>query len=336
VKSLFTQYISLALTLATLTMGALLLSACGSNINEVANLPSTIIDTSKFTVVPSLYNYSGLSRSCTTSTVTAALTASSSGTPATLQTNPFTSLGGGACSFSNEPQNRLFPTACTVQDRATGVVTAGDFRYAISDPSCNYALIGTPINPITANVVYNFGLTTPPQQVQGLAGSIQQVSVRIPPIFTSSGGTVPGTNGTVSYTINSAMNNAVCETSITFPAAPDTCNVVQSTIPLNLIVVNSDLPTSLVTIAVDAVADNGDRESLNLQRQLDGSYQLPINYRVVRDAAPVIPNNNAFDIVEPPLGSTTSSPTVGIRLSYNSVSSQGVSTPHTATFTLAP
>jgi alpha-tubulin suppressor-like RCC1 family protein len=39
VKSLFTQYIRPVLALATLTMGTLLLSACGASVTEVANLP---------------------------------------------------------------------------------------------------------------------------------------------------------------------------------------------------------------------------------------------------------------------------------------------------------
>jgi alpha-tubulin suppressor-like RCC1 family protein len=72
VKSLFTQYIRPVLALATLTMGALLLSACGASVTEVANLPNggtvTAVVSPSRVVAGQIYTYEATSSSGTTVT----------------------------------------------------------------------------------------------------------------------------------------------------------------------------------------------------------------------------------------------------------------------------
>jgi alpha-tubulin suppressor-like RCC1 family protein len=70
--SLFTQYIRRALAPVVLTMGAVLVSACGSNINEVANLPSggtlTAVVSPARVVAGQIYTYQAAAPSGTTVT----------------------------------------------------------------------------------------------------------------------------------------------------------------------------------------------------------------------------------------------------------------------------
>jgi alpha-tubulin suppressor-like RCC1 family protein len=72
VKSLFTQYIRPVLALATLTMGALLLSACGASVTEVAALPNggtvTAVVSPARVVAGQIYTYEATSSSGTTVT----------------------------------------------------------------------------------------------------------------------------------------------------------------------------------------------------------------------------------------------------------------------------
>jgi alpha-tubulin suppressor-like RCC1 family protein len=72
VKSLFTQYISPVLAQATLTMGALLLSACGASVTEQANLPNggtvTAVVSPSRVVAGQIYTYEATSTSGTTVT----------------------------------------------------------------------------------------------------------------------------------------------------------------------------------------------------------------------------------------------------------------------------
>jgi alpha-tubulin suppressor-like RCC1 family protein len=72
VKSLFTKYISPVLAQATLTMGALLLSACGASVTEVANLPNggtvTAVVSPSRVVAGQIYTYEAKSSSGSTVT----------------------------------------------------------------------------------------------------------------------------------------------------------------------------------------------------------------------------------------------------------------------------
>jgi alpha-tubulin suppressor-like RCC1 family protein len=72
VKSLFTKYISPVLAPVMLTMGALLLSACGASVTEVANLPNggtvTAVVSPSRVVAGQIYTYEAKSSSGTTVT----------------------------------------------------------------------------------------------------------------------------------------------------------------------------------------------------------------------------------------------------------------------------
>jgi alpha-tubulin suppressor-like RCC1 family protein len=138
VKSLFTKYIRPVLAQATLTMGALLLSACGASVTEVANLPNggtvTAVVSPARVVAGQIYIYEAKSSSGTTVTWSWG-----DGSPDTV--------GSTVQKVWNRPGSQTITLSATgISSKAAvtqSVVVAGEPVSAGSDHTCALQTNGT-------------------------------------------------------------------------------------------------------------------------------------------------------------------------------------------------
>jgi hypothetical protein len=339
VKSLFTQYIRPVLALATLTMGALLLSACGASVTEVANLPTTppatVSHAGVVTVAMPSVSYSSLQQNCTKPGVNVLLTASPSlSGPLTLTTQPFNGLGACNLVLPNPPE-ALIPQACAVNVNlvgATGSPTSfqGSISY-VSTPIPTCSVAGNGVGTATTQITYAAAIAA--QTISATGGTQALASVGIN--FTGINSILGSTSGT--YDVSSQLiNNARCNALITYPTGLRVCRPQVSQLPVNVSFIDDDLANSPLNSLAVRVTTNGNRadvETVDFQRTGTNTFTLN-QIAIERDASSVVQKSGNFEILEP--AGVIAQP-INLTFIYtDAMSPQGANIVRTATLNLVP
>ncbi len=166
----------------------------------------------------------------------------------------------------------------------------------INTTSCSVTAVGSTFSASTAIGPFQAAGTA---SFSGPVGSVQNVVI---PVSFSGSGSALGWSG--NYNVSST-----CNASITISAAaPATCSVVQSSVPVALEVRDADVRTPSLTVQVSA--SNGDSETFVLPQVSAGVFRLA-SIPVSRGAASVSPGNGRIDFT----GSSTGA--VALTVRYN-------------------
>jgi FecR protein len=224
----------------------------------------------------------------------------------------------------------------TVDPKSGAVNCAVTSRYAFT---CTASAIGSTAAPAPGPevIVANPVCTATGQGASPVAGTLSITSAPLAIVVQGPSGaettvstirllTGSGTAG--GYQISSTAN-ATCFDTFALPLATPVCTGAASTLPVTIEVTDPDVAAG--SVQVQALASNGDAETLTLPKVAPGVFRIT-SVPITRGAAATAPGNGRFDLV----GATPASVTLSLKYTDALPGIAGAAVVRAATLTLLP